>query len=213
MNGTRRPGRKEKKGHDIVVVGVCGGISAGKSTVAQEFGRLGALVLDADAMAHEALQEPAARKSIVCRWGMETLSDGEIDRSLLGAKAFGKREEMDELTAILHPRVLERINQAIRKAENEKTHPAVVLDAPLLFETGLDKVCRVLVFVKASREVRKKRASAQRGWPEEELVRREKFQKKVNFKEERADYIIDNNFSKLDTRRQVRRIWEKIFRN
>ena len=131
-----------------MVIGLVGGVSAGKSAVARLFGELGCLVADADRMCHDALDEPDIRRRVVVRFGAEVLSpDGVIDRSRL-RRVFEDEEDLRRLESILHPVVQERTEQLIRVAR--ETHaPGVVIDAPLLLESGLDRLCDVVVIVEA----------------------------------------------------------------
>ena len=197
----------------VKVIGLTGGIGSGKSTVAEMFRELGAVVVDADEVCHRLLFEADIKEKVRKRFGGGVFSaDGEVDRTALGKTVFGDARKLKDLTAILHPPAHEEIRKVVRDARKEGTVPAVVLDVALLLESNMEKMCDVLVFVEASREARNERVREERGWDEAEIERREKFQKAINKKIEKADYVINNSLTKRDTFDQVQHIWRKLFR-
>ena len=193
------------------VIGLIGGIGSGKSTIAGAFGRLGALVINADRIAHQVLNSPEVRACIAAEFGADVIApDGAIDRALLAKKAFTSQDKVFKLNAIVHPAVIDQTKGIIETARREGNCPAVALDAPLIIEAGLRDLCDTLVFVEASDGLRAQRLRADRGWDAMEIERREKFQESLIYKRQRADYTIDNNGSPEDAARQAAVIWEKI---
>jgi len=196
---------------NVFVIGVAGGIGSGKSTVAAEFRRLGAVVLDADAMVHRLLREPATVRKITRRFGTDVLtSRGTIDRARLGEVAFASKPKIRELEKMLHPTVVRRIKEKIATLERAGRRRVVVIDAPLLFEAALDGLCDEVVFVHAPKLERLKRLRKTRGWSRAELDKREKRQKPLNTKRENADTVIRNGASRRETRTQVQACWKRI---
>ena len=190
------------------VIGLMGGPAAGKSTVAAELAGLGLLVLDADRMAHELVASPEIAARIRLRFGPAVFGgDGRLDRAALGALVFADDGARLDLEAILHPPILQRIQSEVQQAQ--AAGQSVVLDVPLLLETGLDRLCDVLVFVDATDAARRKRSRA-RGWSEAELARRERAQGNVEVKRARATHIITNTKAIEDTRQQVRDLLSHI---
>lgn len=164
----------------IVVVGIVGRIAAGKSTVARALAARGADVIDADALAHAALDEPAVRAAVGRRFGAGVLrDDGRVDRTALAAIVFGADDAaaaaLRDLEALVHPRVRARIEAALerlRGAAADAGPRVVVLDVPLLMQAGWDELCDRLLLVACDEEVRRQRLAA-RGWPAEHRDRRD----------------------------------------
>jgi dephospho-CoA kinase len=196
---------------NLFVVGLAGGIGSGKSSVAGMLGRLGAEVLDADAMVHELLDEPGTRSRIVRRFGENVLGrKGSIDRRKLASIAFASARDLRDLERMLHPAVIRRMSRRISRARRTKGARVAVIDAPLLFEAGLDGLCDMVVFVHAPKQERIRRLRKARGWSRAELDRREKVQKNVLYKRENADIILRNCASSRETLAHVRRLWTRI---
>jgi dephospho-CoA kinase len=192
------------------VIGLLGGIGAGKSTVRGIFESLGAVTIDADSIAKEVLRKPEIRSQVVEAFGKGILgADGEISRPALADAAFKDAALVGRLNSIVHPVVIAESRRIIDAARGGAC-PAAVLDAPLIVEAGLEDLCDCLVFVEASEDTRSRRIAASRGWDRREVARREKFQESLTLKRERADYIIDNDGSLEETHRQAVSIWGEI---
>ena len=191
------------------VIGLLGGIAAGKTTVAEMLAQLGARVVSADAVAHAVLDRPQTREPIVARWGDGILGDhGRIDRERLAECVFGDPQELAALEAITHPAIVATLRQQIDEARGSDDVAAIVVDAQLLLEAELDGLCDVLVFVECPREARLERAAA-RGWDPNELDRRESHQRPLELKRERADAIIDGHATLDHTFQQVQQLWRR----
>ena len=190
-----------------VVIGLTGGVASGKSTVAAMFQELGATILDGDRIGHEVLNDPDVVSKIRHIWGEGVLEDGVVNRKRLGNIVFenADREQLSKLESITHPKIKERILEELRLAGERKTS-AVVLDAPLLFEAGWDKLCDRLVFIKTDLSDRIARSKS-RGWSEKELLRREQQQLDLDLKEKNSSDIIDNSTNPKTTFSQVKRLW------
>lgn len=174
------------------VIGLVGGIGAGKSTVAQIFAHLGCLVIDADRDAREALHREDVVKELVSWWGDGILgSDGRPDRAKIAEIVFKDPSQRTRLEGLVHPIVKNDRLLTIARARQEG-RPAVIIDAPLLFEAGSDKDCDAVVFVDAPPEQRLARVRA-RGWSSEELARREAAQLQLAEKRARSAVIIENS--------------------
>ncbi len=195
------------------VVGITGGIGSGKSTVARMLeeeadGR----VVDADQLAREAHQKPGIQEEIQTVFGEEFVSDGSVNRKKLAEEVFEDEEKLNRLNEIIHPYVLERIQDEVTSfRENETSGPELlILDVPLLLETDLDHLCDVLLHVEVPEDVRARRLRESRNWDRDELRNREKTQMDVGLKQKKADYIIDNSRSKEATRKQLKRLLPEI---
>lgn len=203
-----------------MIVGILGGIGSGKTTVLEMFRELGAEVVDADAIAHEVLETESAKDSLVSWFGERALrSDGSVDRSFVAQAAFADPKALRRLEELVHPEVVRIVESRIaehrtREAAPETPAPGsrralLVLDVPLLLETRLEGACDRLVFVDAPLEIRRQRVCA-RGWLPGELEARERFQRDVAEKRQRAHFVIDNSGDLEATRAQVKRCHEEL---
>lgn len=194
---------------DFVVLGLAGGIGAGKSYVAAAFGRMGFEVCDSDAQARSQLEEPQVRAALVARWGAGVLgSDGRIDRGAVASIVFARPEERAWLEGVVHPRLKAGRAERIAAARRDG-RPGVVIDAPLLFEAGVDQECDAVVWVEAPAAERLRRVRA-RGWDEAELARREAAQWPLEEKRARCAYTVVNADGRADVDEQVRSVSQQV---
>ena len=198
-------------GHAKPVVGLVGGIGAGKSTVAAALVRHGGRVVAGDPLGHEALEAPEIKPRILEVWGAReiTTPDGRIDRKRLGRIVFPSPVERSRLEHLVHPYIERRIREEIAKLEADSAVKFVILDAAVMLEAGWDGVCDKLVFVDAPREVRLARVQAQRGWTAADLANREAVQMPPEKKQERADAVVSNGGTPQDTSAQVDALVER----
>jgi dephospho-CoA kinase len=186
------------------VIGLLGGIGSGKSQASAAFARRGAVVVNADGLAHEALRQPDVREQIVARWGKELLDEsGQVQRRKLGAIVFADPEERKALELLVHPWIKALIKEEVEKAQEDPRVPFVVLDAAIMLEAGWSGVCDRLVFVDAPRELRLRRVAEQRGWSAPEVEARESAQLTLTEKRLRADHVLDNSASLAHLQQQV----------
>lgn len=183
------------------IIGLAGGIGAGKSAVARIFESLGVAVIDSDRLNHEQLADPEV-KGILRQWWGESIftESGEVDRKALADIVFGNSCLLKRLEDLVYPRINRRRDELLAGYQANPAVLAIVMDSPKLFEAGLDGLCDAVVFVDAERKIRLERLLRARGWSEEELLRRENLQKPLDSKKAGADYIIKNN-STVDTLR------------
>jgi dephospho-CoA kinase len=218
---TREPRAAERKKHgDLAVVGLIGGIGGGKSSVAALLKDAGAVVIDADAVGHELLNEPRVRHQIVERYGMGVVSAKSaeaglppaIDRKALGAIVFADPQARRDLESILHPYMRSRFEAVIeREARSQSAGKSmVVLDAAILLEAGWDDLCDLVVFVDAPRDERMRRVQQQRGWSREVFEAREHAQWRSDMKRQRADLVITNDARVDGLKSQVQRVLARL---
>ncbi len=192
--------------------GLTGGVASGKSTVAGMFAELGARIIDADRLAHELIRAPLpAYNEIVHRFGFEILdSQGEIDRKRLGNIVFSDHEKMRALNAIVHPRVIERIDHLAEAFHLQDARAVVIVDAALIYEAGLaDRFAKVIV-TWCRPEQQLERMMAKTGLTREEAERRITAQMPAEEKRRRADYVIDCSGSLAETQAQVVRLHAQL---
>ena len=203
------------------IIGLTGGIGSGKSTVASMFEKLGAVLIDADAIVHE-LQAPGAPllDEIAARFGPAVIrADGSLDRPALGAIVFRDEKARRSLNQLVHPKV--GVEAARRLQEALQTSPPlVILDVPLLFEGRLQGTggaaalpfdATVLVWV--PREIQIERTVARDGCDQSEAERRVAAQLSLDEKRALADHVIDNSGSTEETERQVTRLYASFTRS
>ncbi|MFO0835627.1 MAG: dephospho-CoA kinase [Phycisphaerales bacterium] len=181
-------------GVPLRVIGLVGGIGSGKSTVAAEIARqAGGIVIDSDKEAKAALDRPDVRDQLIAWWGRGVMGkDGRIDRGQVADIVFRRPEERARLEGLVHPIVRSTRAQAIERARAAGAGVAII-DAPLLFEAGVDRECDLVLYVDAPLEARVGRVKATRGWDAAELERREKAQLPLEEKRQRSDDVVVND--------------------
>lgn len=193
-----------------MIIGLTGGISSGKSTVAKMFAELGIPVVDADRIAREVV-EPGeeAYEKIVVHFGADILNeDRTINRKKLGAIIFNNEEERKVLNSIVHPAVRKKmLEQKERYLQEGYEH--VVLDIPLLFENKLTHFVDKTLLVYVDEDVQLARLMARDKLTKEEAQSRIKAQMPLIEKKKLSDEVIDNNESLEKTEQQLRDILKK----
>lgn len=193
------------------VIGLLGGIGAGKSTVAAEFARLGCRLVDADAIGHKLLGDPAVKAEFRRLWGGGVFTaSGQVDRAAVAEIAFGSPEGLAALNAVMHPRMRRRLAERIETMQADAGVPAIVVDAAVLLETDWHELCTHFVYVSAPPDVRACRVAQQRGWDRAKWRQRENSQKPLDIKAARAEDAVDNSSSLSCLREQVRSVFRRI---
>ena len=196
------------------VIGLCGGSGSGKGTVAEIFSVFGIPSIDTDKVYHELTSRKSeCLDALVNEFGNGILNDaGGLDRRALSSIVFGdgaaavRRQTLNEIT---HKFVLERARNILKDFEDMGAKAAIV-DAPLLFESGFDKECDIIIAVIADINVRIKRIMARDGITERSATLRVKTQLPDDYLSMRADYVIDNSGSLDDVEKNVTEIAVKI---
>ena len=195
------------------VVGIVGGVGAGKSTVVRNVAHLQLFIVDADHIGHDLLQTDVIRNRLRVTFGEEIFNTaGMIERKRLAEKVFGDSDEQIQnrhrLNEIFHPAIRTEIQHVISQAPQDAD--AIILDAALLLEAGWADECDAIVFIDTPLEKRQQRVAGTRGWSVEELQRREASQWSLLKKREAADFIVDNSGSPETAAQQMTRIIELI---
>ena len=193
----------------MLFVGLTGGIGSGKSTAARMLAERGAVVLDADAFAREAIARGTPGfDRVVLLFGPDVVGrDGDLDRGRIATEVFADPERRRALEAIVHPEVRLRIAQAV--AEHAETSEVVILNSPLLIETDGDRDCQVVVVVSATPQTQIARLVA-RGMDEADARARLAAQLPLARKVERADVVLDNEGTPSQLEEQVERLWSDL---
>lgn len=198
----------------MLVMGIAGGVASGKSLISHQLVQLGAVLLDADAIGHRVLQEPAIEQAIRNRWGSAVFDEqGRVSRPAVAKMVFGSgpdsREQLAFLEALTHPRIEARLRDEIERLVTRRDVPAAVLDAAVMFKAGWDRLCDRILFVDTPEKQRIERARA-RGWTAAELFAREAAQEPLAWKRSRADAVIDNSGTPQEALAQVQRLWQSL---
>lgn len=193
----------------MLLIGLTGGIGSGKSTVSALLAERGAVVIDADAITRE-LQQPGTPvlDAMVARFGPGILAgDGTLDRQAVADIVFTDAEALADLGAIVHPAVGAEI--ARRLGEEAGTDHLVVLDVPLLVESGRDDLA-ALVVVDVDPEVAVQRLVEQRGMREDDARARMARQASREDRLAKADLVVDNSGSRDDLTAAVAALWPSL---
>jgi len=194
-----------------VRVGLTGGVASGKSTVSAVLRDLGAVVVDADALAREVV-EPGTPglAAVAAAFGPEVLADdGSLDRGRLGAVVFADPDRRQALEAIIHPLVRARAAQIEAAAD---PGAVVVHDIPLLVETGQEKSFDAVIVVDVPEDVQVERAARERGWSREEARSRIAAQASREQRRAAATYVVDNSGTTEDLRQRVAEVFAELVR-
>ena len=191
----------------MLLLGLTGSIGMGKSTTAELFRAEGAPVYDADRIVHEIYNGPAAMEIERAFPGVAV--EGVVDRNLLAARVLDDPEAMKRLESIVHPKVWAG-RQAFLAEEARKGTPIVVLDIPLLFETGADADVDAIVVVTAPREIQRARVLARPNMTEEKLEAILARQSPDEEKRRRADFIVHTDKGLEAARSEVRGILARL---
>ncbi|MCD6280636.1 MAG: dephospho-CoA kinase [Deltaproteobacteria bacterium] len=196
----------------MVIAGLTGGIATGKSTVANIMAEAGAHVIDADRIAKDVVKKGLpAWKEITEYFGKEILgSDGEIDRERLGDVVFGSKDKLEVLNKIVHPRVFEEMAREMEEVKQRAPDSIVILDIPLLIETGLHKLLSNVILVYAPERIQLARLMARDNIPKEAALKRIRSQMPMEQKKAFANYIIDNSSEIEHTRIMTLEVLERL---
>ena len=189
-------------------LGLTGGIGSGKSTAARMFADLGAIVIDADAIAKEVLEPgQVGYESVINNFGEEILdSSGNIDRVILAGKVFESSIKLKELEEMVHPAVANKVAQ-IR--ESLPAGSTIIYDTPLLIEKSLQQQFDQVIVVLAPEDLRTQRLLA-RGLAQNDIIARMSNQATDEQRREIANYVISNSSTLVELREEVQKVWTQI---
>ncbi len=192
-----------------ILVGLTGSFGSGKSTAAKFFQDLGACVLEADDFAKEALRpQEKPYDQLVASWGKKFLTaDGQVDRKKIADLIFSDGTKRRELESWVHPYVFSRMEKAIRESPKK----VMVLDVPLLFESGFHVECDWTLTVQSNEAAIQNRL-LKKGFSAQEIKSRLRCQMTQEEKIKRSDFVIHNDSTLEALKREVLQVWEKITR-
>ncbi|WP_159881569.1 dephospho-CoA kinase [Paenibacillus puerhi] len=192
-------------------IGLTGGIASGKSTVAAMLVRRGALLVDADRIAREVVEpNTPVLAQVIERFGADLLlQDGSLNRKKLGEKVFGDPEALRDLEGLLHPPIRATMRERMSRYQEDHPDKLVVVDIPLLYESGLQGMVEEVMVVYVPREVQLARLIARDGMSPEEAEKRLNAQMSIEDKKRMADIVITNTGSLEETEGQIDAFWKE----
>lgn len=175
----------------MVTLGITGGLGAGKSTACQRLKEKGAVIFDADTIAKEILQEPQIQEQLIDEFGAEIVQNGSVITSRLARIAFINEENQSALNNIVHPRVIERFEKL--REELGDRDGLLVMDAPLIFESGINGHLDHTVLIYSTMKLRIARALRRGNLTREQILQSMALQMPEEEKRELADFVVENN--------------------
>ena len=191
------------------VIGLTGGIASGKSTASAYLRELGAAIVDADAISRASTRRGGAAFEAVCAAFGDILgADGEIDRRKLGGIVFADEDARRKLNSIVHPAVMAESRAQIENARASGVK-VCILDVPLLFETGMERLCDETWLIYVPREEQIRRMAERDGLDAAAAAARIDSQMPLEEKLKRANVAIDSSGTIEQTREKLSRLWEE----
>ena len=194
-----------------MIVGVTGSVGTGKSTVSRMFAENGAVRIDTDRLAHEALEKRnAPHRKVVLTFGRGILQKGgKISRPKLARVVFQDAKALKCLNRLIHPYVIRRIKEEIRRRTRKTRKRCIVIEVPLLFEARLRGMFDKIITVSCQKSIQESRW-VKAGRSLRALKERCASQLPLSYKKKHSDFIIDNSGERRKTHAQVNRIWRMI---
>ncbi|WP_438349634.1 dephospho-CoA kinase [Paenibacillus sp. FA6] len=193
-------------------IGLTGGIATGKSTVSSLLVKKGALLVDADAIARDVmLPGQPVLTAVTNFFGQAILqADGTLDRKKLGNIVFNDKEALKALNDISHPEIRKQLNERMKELEKLNPETLIVIDIPLLIESGLQSMFEQVLVVYVPRDIQKLRLMQRDSLSADEAEARLHAQMDIEVKKTMADLVIDNSDSLATTEQQVNELWLQL---
>jgi len=193
------------------VIAITGGIGSGKTTVAALYRGLGVAAVDADAVSRALTAENGEALTPIREVFGDGVfhADGTLNRAALAKRVFGNEAELKQLNAVMHPRIARRIRDEL-EALRTAGEPAALLEAPLLFEAGMDGLADAVICVTAPEEVRVRRVCDRDGIPREEALRRIRSQNPMEKTESLSDYVLSTDVPFSAVQARALALWRRV---
>ena len=198
----------------MLKIGLTGGIASGKSTVARMFSELGAQLIDADALAREAVAKGSRGLARIReRFGDEViLPDGGLDRAAMREIIFSDPKAREDLNNIVHPQVRRLTAKRLGEIQARDPQAIVLVDVPLLFETGSQDQYRAVVLVYVPQEVQISRLMKRDGVDRKQALAALAAQMPLSEKKGKVQFLVDNSGPLEETRSEVGEAWRQLVR-
>lgn len=192
----------------VPLIGLTGGMGAGKSTALAALQRLGAAVLSTDAVVHELYGSESVRAAVVERWGEQVAPGGVVDRDAIARHVFASEDERKWLEGVLWPLVGQRIADWVMLTRAQNPPPkAAIVEVPLLFEAGMDAAFEATLAIVASEPLRQERAAGRGHVLVDERATRQLPQAE---KARRASFTVHNDGSEQELERELARVLDGL---
>lgn len=190
-----------------MILGLTGGIASGKSTVSKKLRELGSYIIDADKISREVSDSTKVLKALEENFGSEIIDRGHLDRQKLREIIFENDEKRELLNNIMHPVIVAKI---IKEIENNREEKLIILDIPLLYETGLEYLCDKVLVVCTGESIQVERIKLRDGIEEELAKKIIGAQMPLMEKRKKAEFHIENNGNLEELSKKVELIYSKI---
>jgi len=196
----------------MLKVGLTGGLGSGKSTASQFFESLGAYVLDADVTAKELIDKNKdVQKELVKEFGTDIIDASEkIDKKKLARVAFQDEDHQQRLNYVVHPHIHNAIDKSFDEISENNQHSLFIVDAALIYESGYDAHLDYVIVVTAQLKHRMERALQRKTLSRDEILKRIDFQWPEEDKISAADYVVHNDGTEEDLKKQIAIIYENL---
>ncbi len=193
----------------MVTLGVTGGLGSGKTTACKFLAAKGAYVFDADQVAKQILAtDPEVQREVSEALGIDIFKNGVIDTAKIARVAFANENHQRLLNDIIHPRVMEAFHQLVNELSDQ--YPLIVVDAPLIFESGFDSHLDHTLLIYTKYKVRLERALRRGNLSRDDILRRMELQMPDEEKRELATFVIENNGSEEELRQAVEKLYDQL---
>lgn len=194
-------------------VGLTGSIATGKSSVANMLKELGAYIIDADEIAHDALKKTEKPyKQILDVFGSNILDEqGNIDRKKLGSIVLNDKQKLAVLESIIHPYVQQKRKEIEESILQQDRNAVIIYDVPLLFEKHLENSFDKIIVVYVPKDIQIKRLMKRQNISYDEALNLINLQICIEEKKKKADFVIDNSYSLENTKKQVLEVFKKLY--
>lgn len=190
-----------------MIIGITGSIACGKSTVSNYLKSKGYIVIDADKIGHEALDDDYVKEKLILAFGNEILEDNKINRQKLGELVFGNSSNLNVLNSIIHPEIRKKILQKIDK-NNDKEF--IFIDVALLFEAKFDDLVDKIIVVYVDKNTQLTRLMKRNSISKKEALSRIVSQMSPIEKAKLGDYTVNNNLDVINTYEQVDKVLSEL---
>ena len=190
-----------------MIIGITGSIACGKSTISNYLKSKGYIVIDADKIGHEALDDDYVKEKLILAFGNEILDDNKINRQKLGELVFGNSSNLNVLNSIIHPEIRKKILQKIDKNNDKEL---IFIDVALLFEAKFDDLVDKIIVVYVDKNTQLTRLMKRNSISKKEALSRIVSQMSPIEKAKLGDYTVNNNLDVINTYEQVDKVLSEL---
>jgi dephospho-CoA kinase len=194
-----------------MILGLTGSIGSGKSEAALYFKKCGAYIIDADKISRDLSQKGSSALKDISKIFGKDIVDGEgvLNREKLADIVFNDKKKLKKLEKIIHGKILKQIKKEVKT--NKDNFKVIIIDAPLLFETGLNKICSKTLAISTQKRIQIKRLKKRNPfWSLAHIEQRINSQMNADKKSSLADFLIDNSYSKNELKKQIENLYKKL---